>query len=370
MRGNLIGKVTFDDSKKPYYTEGTSKNGNDWCKIVVRLTDANNNKTKAELLGTKQKSLYLMDKDNQKLTVKWEDRNDKEIIESVAVYKKHHFNYIDNEDKFILADYDAVKYIADHADEINGDTIGISVDVEKNIYKGKVYDRFNIQNIYAVDSSSESKFVVSMDFFFNKDSIDLSDWKTEKKITFDGYIQSYVAEKKKTMYIPQRVVLDASKADMSNDEHRKRLALKLFMMGCKADGDNIKCIVKSNTMYKIGLICKYISSAKEVDVDEDDLTDVRKMFIEAGLKSVQNFADKKAFGEMVVEYDIINFQIEREDYANGYLNLDIKPDEFEENIYKPVENESEDDLPFADAMNPPTEEDIEESNREIDKLFS
>ena len=362
-RGTFIGKVSLNsmESKFPYYADGKTKNGDKYHRFNMAVTDDNNNRVMLELFGMKQDTIKTMDTENNSIEVSWKDRKDDDVVESVAFYRKNRFSFVPDETVEFISTYDAVEYLNDNADTLKDAKVGVTCNVNKNIYKGKITDRFVIQNIYAADDK-KSKLDVTMELFFNKDNIDLVEWKDNKKITINGYVQAYISDKKKNMYVPQTVILDCSKLDMDNEKHLKRLDFKLDFLGCERDGNKIKCKLKSSTMYKMGIVCKYINSAQEVEVDESMLTDKQREAIELGFKQLSDFADKKVYGERITQYNIYDFQYDRAEYSEGIVDIEIKPNEFEDDIYVVEKEETEDDL--DNAMNKP-----EDDEEEDDELF-
>ena len=223
-----------------------------------------------------------------------------------------------------------------------------------------------IRNIYAIDEDKKNtRLKITGDFFFNKDSIDISEWKDNKKLILNGYTQAYIKDKKKTMYVPETIVLDCGKIDFDNEEHVKQVKAKLSCINSSIKDGKISSKLKSSTMYKIGVELRYTNSAQEVEFDESLLTDKQKEFIELGLKTAQDFIKgNKVFGERVDEFKLINFQIERDAYSNGCVDLEMDPSEFEEDIFVPDKEESEDIL--DGAMNKPEEDDDDDAESLFD----
>ena len=368
MNGTFTGKASLNkmESKFPYYSSGKAKNGAKYHRFNLAVTDDKNNRAMLELFGMVQDEIKTMNTDNEKISIDWDDRDDQGIIDTVASYKKNVFSFVGDERKEFISTYDAVEYLNDNADELKDKKIGVTCNVELNVYKGKVSDRYVIRNIYKIDDDKKQQLKISGDFFFNKDSIDTSDWKSEQKLTINGYVQGYIADKKKTMYVPKTIVLDCGKADLDNEKHVDQIKFKLAMINCDLKDGKISTKLKSNTMYKIGVVLRYINSAQEVEFDESMLTDKQKLAISLGLKTKEDFAGgNRVYGERVTEFKITDFQIEKSAYADGCVYLEIKPSEFEEDIFTPDEEESEDVL--DGAMNAPEEK--KSDNDDGDSLF-
>lgn len=367
MNGVFTGKAGLNklESKFPYYATGKTKNGAKYNKFNLAVTDDKNNRVNVELFGMVQDEIKTMNTNNEKISIAWDDRDDQSIINTVASYKKNVFSFVGDERKEFIAPYDAIEYLNEHAEELKGKKIGVTCGVGLNIYKGKISNRYEMRNIYTIDDDKKQQIKITGDFFFNKDSLDTSDWKSEQKLTINGYVQGYVADKKKTMYVPQTVVLDCSKADLENKKHLSQVKFKLAMINCDFKDGKISTKLKSSTMYKIGVVLRYYNAAQEVEITEDMLSDKQKLALDCGLKTLADF-QTKAFGESITEFKLTDFQIERDIYADGCIDLEIKPSEFEEEVFTVDEEESEDVL--DGAINEP-EDDDEDEDDDGDDLF-
>lgn len=366
MQGTFTGKAELNkiDSKFPYYSEGKTKDGAKYHRFNLAIVDNKNNRIMTELFGMVQKEIKTMDTDNNKISIEWEDRDDKAIMDKVANYKKNVFSFVDDERKEFISTYDAVEYLKDHADDLKGKNIGVTVGVSLNVYKGKISNRYEIRNIYKIDDDKKQQLKIAGDFFFNKDSLDTSEWKENKKLIINGYVQGYVQEKKATMYVPQTIVFDCSKANFENEKHVNQIKFRLSMINCDLKDGKITTKLKSNTMYKVGVVLHYCNSAQEVDFDESMLSDKQKMAIDLGLKTIEDYMKgTRVFGERVVEFKLMDFQIEKQDYADGCVDLEIKTSEFEEDVFIPNEEESEDVL--DGSMNAPVDKNDDDDDDDL-----
>ena len=150
MQGTFTGKAELNkiDSKFPYYSEGKTKDGAKYHRFNLAIVDNKNNRIMTELFGMVQKEIKTMDTDNNKISIEWEDRDDKAIMDKVANYKKNVFSFVGDERKEFISTYDAVEYLKDHADDLKGKNVGVTVGVSLNVYKGKISNRYEIRNIY------------------------------------------------------------------------------------------------------------------------------------------------------------------------------------------------------------------------------
>ena len=345
MRFNATGDLIFNslESKLPWKREGKTKNGDKYMSLNIAVASTKANRMMTEAFGCQQDEIKTMDTDNEKISIDWDDRNDPDVMAKVANYKKHIVNLGDDDRKEFIADYDFVKYLNDHVDELKDGKYTITGTSTLNEYNGKLSQRFQIQNIYKADDDTKSQLKVTMDFYWMSDGVDFGDWKEEKKIRISGYTTAYVATEKKNMYVAQDVVFDCSKIDFDNEKHVKLLAYKLKQMGLGLDGEKPKNELKKNKVYKLQIICSYFNGAQEVEVDESMLNDNQRMAIELGLKELKDFAEGSVYGDRVIEYRVIDFNLKK-DYEDGCIILDIKPSELEEEIYTPATPETEEDI--------------------------
>ena len=377
MRFNATGSLIFNalDSKLPWKREGKTKNGDKYMSVNIAVASTKANRMMTECFGMISDEIKTMSTDNEKISIDWSDRNDPDVISSVANYKKHVIA-IGDERKEFISDYDFVKYIEENIDELKDGKYTVTGTSNLNEYNGKLSHRFQIQNIYQVDEDTKSQLKVTMDYFWTADDIDLSDWKEEKKIRINGYTTAYVAAEKKNMYVAQDVVFDASKIDFENDKHVALLTYKLKQMGIGLEDEKPVVKLKKNKVYKLQIICSYFNGAQEVEVDESMLSENQRMAISLGLKELKDFADGSVYGDRIIEYRVIDFNL-KGDYEDGCVLQDIKVSELEDDVYTPAKPETEEEViekatkkKDKDFMNKPESDDEEEDDdSSLDDLF-
>ena len=372
MRFNATGELKFNslESKLPWKREGKTKNGDKYETLNIAVASSKANRMMTELFSMKSSEIKTMNTDNEKISIDWDDRNDPDVIAKVANYKKHIIDLGDDDRKEFITDYDFVKFIEDHIEELKEGNYMITGTSNVNEYNGKLSHRFQIQNIYKVDEEAKKQLKITMDFYWMSDGVDFADWKEEKKIRISGYTTAYIAAEKKNMYVPQDVVFDCSKINFDNEKHVKLLTYKLKQMGLGLDGEKPKNELKKNKVFKLQLICSYFNGAQEVEVDESMLSDNQRMAIELGLKELKDFADGSVFGDRIIEYRVIDFNLKKE-YEDGYVTLDDKVSEFEEEIYVPATPETEEDVieKAVSKKKSSKKDDDEEDEDELDDLF-
>ena len=368
MRFSFVGTIEINgqDAKVPGFRDiNTSKATG--TSMSLTCVAEQNNRAFMECAGFKNDTIKTFDTDNNKIEVKWNDREDADIIRKVANYGKNVITLNGQRYEFLSA-FDFVNFVREHADEIKGKEYTITGRIQKNEYNGSITDRFIIQNMFEVEEEKRHQLRINGEFFFSADSVDLSDWKEEKKIIFNGYTQEYMSKDHPKAYVERTLIFDCGKIDFTNENHLKILALRLGLMGLNydKDSDKIKVNLKKNTYYVQNVIISYQNGAQAIDFDESQLTPTQKQMVELGLKTVNDFRPAgQMFGTRVKLMKLVDFDA-RGKYDSGYVVCDDTAKEFEENIYMSVKPESEDEL--SNAMNPP-EETKSDDDDGLDDLF-
>ena len=349
-RFTFIGKLdaNTDEASKGYFVrEGKTGKGNPYMSINLQIIQEKNNRGFVEAFGMESNTIETIDKDMNKISVDWSNRFDNDVVKEVADFKKFSVGIGDKREKY-LSSYDAIKNIVDNIDELKGKTVVVSGQRKKNIYNGKVSDRFEFNSIKTVDDEDVAKrMTVNMEVFFNKDSIDIADWKDEHKLYINGWSEEYVPDIKENRLIDQQIVFDCSKVNWENEKHVNQVKFRLKMIGCDLD-DNNKIVVKlkAKKLWKLGVITTFVNGQEEIAFDESMLTDLQKEALELGLKTLDDFKPSGSiYGNRVLIYKLKDFNL-RDDspYKEGYIDSELTEDEFDEKYYKPVVETSEEDV--------------------------
>lgn len=366
MYFNSTGELSWNaaDAKLPAVKNGKTKNGADYISINLRIAESKNNSMFIECFGMVQDELKLTDVDGNKINVKWADRKDPDIIKVVSNMRKYIIVLGDERYEFISA-YDFCEFIANNLERFKDGKFTVSGQVNKNVYNGKISDRFTFSSIYSAAEDKKNALKVTGILFFNKDSFDTDDWAESKKLTINGYTQEYIDKDNPSKYVPKTLILDCSKVDFTNEKHLKVVKFRLKCLGLDLDENNkIKINVKSKTYYKIAFESRYYNGAEEVEFSESMLTPMQKEQIELGFKTIDDFKPKSnVFGPRVVVYKLTDFNL-RGDYADGYIDTEITSNEFEEDIYVPTAPQTESMATIEKAVEEASTSD------DIDDLFS
>lgn len=370
MRFNFTGEVRYNDisSNYPYRREIKTKNGDDGLSVNFFVNSAKNNSANVEVVGFHQDVIKTSDVNNNKIEINWDDRQDKDVIENVASYRKYSIRFGKDREEYIAAK-DFVDWLDEHIDEIKGKRVTITGQVQKNIYKGKFSDRFQMQRISDPSEKAKDSLHITTIFFWNKEGIDTADFKTDKKIRIDGYTNEYIADEKENKYVPLQVVLNCAKINFDDEKHVAQLNVKLHQLGLNYKDGKIENKLKAKAYASNEIVLSYVNGAEEIEFDESQLTDVQREMIEVGLKTIEDFRPRgQIYGERRTEYRIVDFPcISGTDFENGMIYLDEKPSEFEDQIYTIPEDESLDDIEKDDeeedlGINEPEEEESEDED--------
>ena len=224
-RFNFTGKVRVNgqDTKYPAYRNGKTKSGDKYSSINFFVNAADNNSANVEIFGMISDEIRAgKDEDGNERIIKWEDRKDKSIVDEVDNFRKHVMSLGDNDDRqSFIAPYDAVEFLNDNITELKGKRVTVTGRITKNEYNGKISDRFQIQNVYLAGEDKKDALTIVEEIFFNKDSIDTSDFKEEKKILVSAYTKEYIDKEHPAVYVPCILVIDCSKIDLENEQHVK-----------------------------------------------------------------------------------------------------------------------------------------------------
>ena len=366
-RFSFTGKleVNTDPEAKNYFLRtGKTSNKNNYKSINLQVLQDKNNRSFVELFGMESDVIKTIDTDNNKIDIEWSDRFDDDVVKQVANYKKTTIKN-DDERKDFISSYDAIEYFVDHLDEFKDKLVTVTGQRSKNLYQNKLTDRFQITSIRTVDDDVTKKLTVSMDFFFNKDSFDMSDWSKEHKLYINGYTSEYISTTKENNYVAQQVVFDCGKIDWENEKHRALVNYRLKIMGCELTDDNkIVCKLKGKNMFAMGIITTYVNGSEKIEFDESMLNPLQREAIELGIKTVDDFRPAGSiYGERIIIYKLKDFMMQKDSkYEDGYIDTEISVKEFEDNIWIAAEEETVEDI-----ENDSNEESSDESDE--DDLF-
>lgn len=315
-------------SKKDEKTKETKK----MLSMTFGIKETDMNMAFVEAFDSQQKVIKTMDVDNEKMDVNWDDRFDEDIIEKVANYRKYIVDLGDEHggrQEFITA-YDMIEHLREHLPNYDGRVVVTGQFTRDWYAKKKTYfSKFRIQNVFAAPEERKNRLLLTMDLFYNKSSLDDSDFDENKKMTLDCYIEQYINKDEGRKYVPIQVVFSGAKYDLENEKHKKLFDYKMKYIK-----------VKNKNMVHIPWEIVLLRGAEEAEFDESMLTDSQREQVELGIKSVDDFRPKgNIYGDRIDEFRLFEPKLEG-DYADGVLECDDTADEFEEKIFVPAADET------------------------------
>lgn len=315
-------------SKKDEKTKETKK----MLSMTFGIKETDMNMAFVEAFDSQQKVIKTMDVDNEKIDVDWDDRFDEDIIEKVANYRKYIVDLGDEHggrQEFITA-YDMIEHLREHLPNYDGRVVVTGQFTRDWYAKKKTYfSKFRIQNVFAAPEERKNRLLLTMDLFYNKSSLDDSDFDENKKMTLDCYIEQYINKDEGRKYVPIQVVFSGAKYDLENEKHKKLFDYKMKYIK-----------VKNKNMVHIPWEIVLLRGAEEAEFDESMLTDSQREQVELGIKSVDDFRPKgNIYGDRIDEFRLFEPKLEG-DYADGVLECDDTADEFEEKIFVPAADET------------------------------
>lgn len=336
---NFVGTAVIpkEESKRPFLKE-FDKNGKKMRSLNFGVKQSDNNMAFVEAFGMKSDKIFTMSNENEKIEVAWGDRFDEDVIKEVASYKKITVNL--GEDyggsKTFLSMYDAIEFVTENLKSYKG-KICVTGQMSKEEYKGEFFDKFKIQNIYAVDEDKKSRLTITADIYYTKANVDKADYRKDKVITLDGYIQQYINKDEGIKFVPQQFIFNASKYEDDNDKHQGLLRYKLNYIDIK----ETKTV--QHLMWEIVLI----NGAEEVEFDESQLTKAQKEQIALGVRTIDDFKPRGGiYGDRILEYRLFE-PILKGKFEDGLVDSELTISEFEDRVYVATQDEKLDDVTGA-----------------------
>lgn len=335
-RFNFVGEVVLPkkDSKRPFVGEKIFKrtDGTSYTSTTMSfgVKESSTNMAFVEGFDAPVKTIKTFDSDGNKIEIDWDDRNDPDIISTVANYKKYVVNLGDSYDsrREFLTQYDMMLFLEEELPKYKG-KVAVSGQYTKSASGDKYYDHFKVQNVYAVPEDKKNRLGLTLDIFYNKDCIDKTDFKNDKKIYLDGYINQYVSSTEGSKYFPIQVVFNSSKYDLDNPKHKQLFDYKIQYID-----------VKNKNMGHLAWEVVLVRGVEEVEFSMDMLTPRQKQQVELGIKELDDFKPRGSIvGDKINEFRLFDPVLQNmgkdNDFSDGMIELDIKFSEFEGDIYIP-----------------------------------
>ena len=291
---------------------------------------------------------------DEKITVKWEDRFNPDVVESVSNYKtytvdteiaqarkdakasgdKAAIEASEKKHKIFIAAVDFVKWLDKvTSNEKTKDWVWkVTGEVEYSYSGGKYYRNFTPRRVYHVDPATEPQCTGTIKTFFTEGCVDEGD----NDIFFNTYTQYYDQQCKKNCFTDMPTVISKN--------HPKANGFK--MLFGKAEGDEVR---------ELGVNVVYINGAQKVEITEDMLNDEQKELLSMNMITMDDI--RKELGDSV--YGDKKTEIRIDAIARGYTSGS------KETLYTasdlvaiPTKDEPKEEDPDVDIFNDEDDDDI------------
>lgn len=253
---------------------------------------------------------------DEPITIKWDDRMNPDIVESVANYRTY---TVDTEiaqtrkeieesgdkaaleaskkkHKIFITAIDFVKWLDKvTSNEKTKDWVWmVTGDVEYSFSKGNWYRNFVPRRVYHVDDAAEQKSIGTIKTFFTEGCVDDDN---DNIVVFNTYTQYYDQQCKKNCFTPMPLVIP-------KDHPKANGFQKLFS---KAEEDEVK---------ELGVNVIYVNGAQRVEITEDMLSDEQKELLEMDMITMDDI--RRELGNTV--YGEKKTEIRLNGIARGYTS--------------------------------------------------
>ena len=288
----------------------------------------------------------------------------KEDKDKLAEYKEEFNKQAINRHEFIY-EYDAILFLAEQLPKYKDKKFRVTGDVEWNQWQGKYYRKFIPKIIEIVPDETKSQLRADINIFFNRDAIDDTLFKDEKKVIINGYVQSYVREEKGDRFFPQQFIINGSNLDFTNEDHKNRFK---FIV------DSFK--VRGKEYYNLQYLTSIYRGAELLDFTYDDLTQKQKEAVDLGLSKIEDFAPRGGnfIGGNMDEIRILKPKL-MGDFADGAISTGYTDADFIELIVKDTSDVTLEDIKREDKTketekNNATSEETVDIDDVLDDLLS
>ena len=233
-RFNFCGDIVIPKRNNPWVKRDTYNNSE---KISLNMGIKNGmNCVYVSAQGFKNDTIKTKNVDNEDIEIDWEDRFDKDTVDMVSSMRKYVVNL--GERKEFITAWDMIEYLesalAGYAEPIV--VAGIyKLRPGTGAYKDRIFEEFQIQNVYAaVDGKDTPHLTMNLDLYYDKNSIDRSEEKSEGKIFMNCYTPMWSAADAAQKMFPVSTVFNTSVLDMSKEKHKRIYDLKMRYLETKS----------------------------------------------------------------------------------------------------------------------------------------
>ncbi|KRL08028.1 hypothetical protein [Liquorilactobacillus hordei] len=316
---------------------------------------------------------FSKNKDEGIMDIKWEHRDNEEILKQVAdnsfifVSLEHKEDGKLDEKKF-LSELDAIAYLKTNLKD--GEEVFVSGDIEYSRYNGKIQRRLNIKRIrlnegykksdgtevephkheilgtqtYLVDNTSVSKR-------YDKELIE------DGKTIISAFVPQYISKEdgkeiKEVVALPQSITVTATEENL---ELRKKVVEKFFKVKSRDVVREITCNIGFNEGY-------------EQSSGDIELNDEVKELIELGLADEDEIKSELTIrGNKISEVLFLRPRTDKDESGQPRLMLEDKYDP--EVLVVPETEEVEEEKNESDTEESPWGEDEETTDEDLEAMF-
>lgn len=309
----IISKKSDDSFVRKWKGGKTGKS--EMASIRFGVRESKTNSMWVEGFGMKYDTIVIPGDGGEKIEIPWSERFDPDIVSSVPSYRKFIAEFDEGEKQF-LSKYDFIEYLAEKLTTYSG-KIFVSGRYSRSPWKGELFDKFEIDTV-RITNAERNSLHLKLDLYYNRDCVDTAEFDSKKRIIVDGFIKQYINKDEGEKFLPQRVVLDVSKF---NDTEQHQKYAKMLIQ----DVD-----IKNSNVVHLPWDCKVIRGAETVEFDPDMLTERQKQQIECGIAKIEDFST--ALGENIYEFRFFK-QMLNGDFADGPIDSGYTLDDVKDQVY-------------------------------------
>ena len=242
----------------------------------------------------------------EKMTVKWEDRKNPEIIDKVAGYRIYTCNLLTFDERKALEDEgkaeeaqkknhqflektefaSLVKRVIDSGKYANAKfRILGTVDFQYSAKDNQFYRTLSVDKMYKVADDTPCKAEMTVNAFYTDGAVDAESYDDTKKMLFNCYTDYYFSAVKGNRFVPMSLVINGN-----GDEKADKKANGFKKMFEKFDDEA--------TVRKVGLVCDMVDGSESLAITYDDLDEDTRDNIDMGLIELED-AIKALGGNMM-----------------------------------------------------------------------
>ena len=242
----------------------------------------------------------------EKMTVKWEDRKNPEIIDKVAGYRIYTCNLLTFDERKALEEEGKedeakkknhqflektefaalVKRVIDSGKYVDAKfRILGTIDFQYSAKNGQFYRTLSVDKMYKVADDTPCKSEMTINAFYTEGAIDAESYDDTKKMFFNCYTDHYFSAVKANRFVPMSLVINGN-----GDEKADKKAVAFKKMFEKFDDEA--------TVRKVGLVCDMVDGAEAQAITYDDLDEDTRDNIDMGLIELED-AIKALGGNMM-----------------------------------------------------------------------